>query len=294
MGELKKGMILAVIFFSLNAEAATPFEKCGLFFKSLFTSQPRIRLSIPKSNKVYPSSVEELLAMGEFQRALWKSKSLELNRTIKSFLKNSVVVETTMNIGGKSGARKVILEGWIDGKKIRTTAILKNSSVDREIAAHELDKLLGTDLTPMITTRQCGNQNCSIQLFVDNTISGKDLNIERWSGTDDPAVEMYDYLISNTDRHHENFLFTLDEHRLVAIDQGQTLGFHGFRNTLSPKGLNVKWDANTKKFFNSLKTLPDEKIIERLKPLLMKSELDDLLVRKKKLLEYLEKLTPDA
>lgn len=301
MGVFKKQKSIFTILFLLIVAAhppytfaANPFQKCELFLKNLFVSKPQIIKEPPAASKIYPNSASELLEMGELQRALWKSKSPVFHKQVEDFLQRAVIVSTETGIGGKSGAQKVLLEGIIDGKKIRVPAILKNSSVDREIAAHKIDQFLKTELTPLITVRQCGNQKCSIQLFVGDAVSGKDLNIERWSGYDDTTMDMYDYLISNTDRHHENFLITLDERRLVAIDHGQSLGFHGFRNTLSPKNLNIVWDEKTNKFFSELKNLSDEKIRNALEEFLTQNELEDLLIRKQKLIEYLEKSAANA
>jgi hypothetical protein len=95
-----------------------------------------------------------------------------------------------------------------------------------EIAAYELDKLLGLGMVPPTVERKIKDETGAAQLWVEN--------VERWDaknpprGPDDRAsalqsvrLKMFDQLIGNIDRNQGNLLYDSEFH-FVLIDHSRT------------------------------------------------------------------------
>jgi hypothetical protein len=91
-----------------------------------------------------------------------------------------------------------------------------------EIAAYELDQLLGLRLAPPTVERKIGGKRGSLQAWADQPLT----RFGQGPPPADPALaetylhaqRFFDYLIFNTDRHARNVMFGSDW-RPVAIDQ---------------------------------------------------------------------------
>lgn len=112
-----------------------------------------------------------------------------------------------------SGTQRGFLEGW-----------------RYEIAAYELDKLLGIGMVPPTVEKRFRGQLGSCQLWIDDTmlLRGKLTGGEADEAYRTPAwkrmgyiAQVFDNLIGNEDRHMGNVLVTADD-RCILIDHSRT------------------------------------------------------------------------
>ena len=103
----------------------------------------------------------------------------------------------------------------IEGTNLR--GIMKSYRVgDRnvgagEVAASEVDALLGVDAVPLTIARMNGAERVTVQLFVPNQ--------GRWGGANPREFAFFDDLVGQTDRNTPNYLNA--DGRLVRIDNEQ-------------------------------------------------------------------------
>jgi hypothetical protein len=144
---------------------------------------------------------------------------------------------------GITGSQKVELEHG--GRRVRAIFKMLHSKVDHEyrfakqsapvyrdsyrheIAAYELDKLLGLGLVPVAVEREIQGRRGSLQIWVERVlrifVHGQPPPDRQRADEQVHAVRLFDYLIFNTDRHFRNLLFT-ESWRPVLIDH--SLAFH--------------------------------------------------------------------
>lgn len=90
-----------------------------------------------------------------------------------------------------------------------------------ERAAYLVDRFLGFNFVPPTTIREIDGRTGSLQRFIGDAKSGKELlGEEKEKIPDDEKMKLniFDFLISNTDRHSGNYL--VKDGRIVAIDHG--------------------------------------------------------------------------
>jgi hypothetical protein len=108
-------------------------------------------------------------------------------------------------------------------------------SYRHELAAYELDKLLGFGLVPATVQREIDGRKGSLQAWVERTLA-------RFAPAQPPAdmrraheamhaMRLFDYLVFNTDRHVRNVVFRPDW-RPTAIDN--SIAFHAFQRPFRP------------------------------------------------------------
>jgi hypothetical protein len=153
---------------------------------------------------------------------------------IEGFLKNADVVDRVKLGTGITNPEKVTLE--LDGK----TAYAIFKSVDKdsdnwryEIAAYELDKLLGLGMVPPTVERRIGGRKGGLQHWVTGITMEKteelsgDMEVWRQQVS---VMWLFDDLIANIDRHLNNAMVSPDE-RLILIDNSKT--FRSYRELLN-------------------------------------------------------------
>ena len=110
-----------------------------------------------------------------------------------------------------------------------------------EIAAYELDKLLGLGMVPATVERSYGGKKGSLQFWIDTKMS----EAERVQKKMQPPskfdweeqvarIRLFDNLIYNTDRHLNNLLIT-EDWKIRLIDHSRT--FRPFDQVKDPKQL---------------------------------------------------------
>lgn len=100
-----------------------------------------------------------------------------------------------------------------------------------EVAAHKVDGYLGFDLTPPVTLATRGADKASLMRYV----KGDDIKVPTQalgrivSDLDVQRLEVFDFIIANTDRHDGNYFINTATSRPVAIDNG--MGFFSMRGS---------------------------------------------------------------
>jgi hypothetical protein len=148
---------------------------------------------------------------------------------IEHFLKKADITERVKVGEGVTNPEKVTLE--MDGKVLH--AIYKKVDEDYdswrfEVAAYELDKLLGLGMVPPTVERRSRGRRGCLQLWVQGT------TLDRFEGEPQDHVAwrrqvsvmwLFDDLISNIDRHMNNAIVSPDD-RLILIDNSKTFRFY--------------------------------------------------------------------
>src|SRR5215813_2041483 len=110
-----------------------------------------------------------------------------------------------------------------------------------EVAAYEMDKLLGLGMVPATVERTYDGKHGSLQLWVDSKMT----EAERVKNKLQPPrpfeweeqvarIKMFDNLVYNTDRHMNNLLIT-EDWKIRLIDHSRT--FRPFDQLKDPKAL---------------------------------------------------------
>jgi hypothetical protein len=179
-----------------------------------------------------------------------------------------------------------------------------------EVAAYELDKLLGIGMVPPTVERSVGGNQGSLQLWVTGSTmeerEGSLLDVERWR--DQVSVMwLFDDLVANVDRHLNNGMVSPGQ-RLMLIDNSRS-----FRDTVELRNdLNAKVDGTNARFWGmaldaKLEPFPTRyprPLVERLRSVTdreIKGAVDryvwgwrqrQLLERRKRILQRLDSMGP--
>jgi hypothetical protein len=108
-----------------------------------------------------------------------------------------------------------------------TESLNEGDRFEYEIAAYELDRLLGLDLIPVTVPRTVNGRPGAVQFWVEGAINARQmiearLAPEGWCPIEPQynLMNVFDVLIHNTDRTHENLLLTRDWN-VVLIDHSR-------------------------------------------------------------------------
>ena len=147
---------------------------------------------------------------------------------LEHFLRKAKITERKKIGKGVTNPEKVTLE--LDG--VVRHAIFKR--VDKkhdnwrfEVAAYELDKLLGLGMVPPTVKRGIRGRKGCLQLWVTGTVmfefEGEFPDMDRWR-EQVSVMWLFDDLIANIDRHLNNAMVSPD-HRLMLIDNSKTFRY---------------------------------------------------------------------
>ncbi len=213
-----------------------------------------------------------------------------------AFLQTARIVRSRPLGSGVSGARKLLLD---DGK-VQHSAVFKDVDVHRhevtiikgvpeadfkdswryEVAAYELDKLLGMNLIPVTVERRIDEKDGSLQLWMDGcTTEAERLKSHRNPpDTSDWNRKMYkchlfDNLVYNSDSNMGNTLVT-PEYAIFKIDHTRA-----FRNQASLPNTQhlVSFSLS---LIQALERLDKSRLRECCRKYLSSAEMDSLLKRK--------------
>ena len=162
-------------------------------------------------------------------------------------------------------------------------------SYEAEVAAYELDKLLGLGMTPPTVVRRVGGNKGSLQYWVEDCklyrdVEDKTPKTPEWS-QQLSRMKMMDVLINNADRNAQNFLVDPDFH-IVLIDHSRAF-ISGKQLLKDPKKLPNQFD---RLLVEQLRALDRETLDGSLEELLMGGQIKGILERRDALLEHLDKL----
>ncbi len=155
-----------------------------------------------------------------------------------------------------------------------------------EIAAYELDRLLGLDMVPVTIERRVGSDLASVQMWVEDCKLVKDVDQKACPRPMDWAKQVcrqkaFDDLISNIDRNAGNLLVD-GEWNLILIDHTRAFASDKFPFELT---------RIDREFFARLKTLDEASVMKNVRPwLLGDSQARNILKRRDRIVALLEKL----
>ncbi len=234
-------------------------------------------------------------------------------QAIEHFLKKAKVTARKKIGTGVTKPEKVTLE--LDGA-VRHAVFKKiDEKFDNwrnEVAAYELDKLLGIGMVPPTVGRSVGGRMGCLQLWVTGSTmdehEGGFPDIEKWR--DQVSVMwLFDDLIANVDRHLNNAMAS-PGHRLMLIDHSRSFRDNEeLRNDLNAKvdGTNARlWgvepDAKLERFptryprslIGRLRSLTDKEIKDAIDRYVWGWKQKLVLERRKRILERVESMGPEA
>jgi hypothetical protein len=234
-------------------------------------------------------------------------------QAIEHFLKKAKVTARKKIGTGVTKPEKVTLE--LEGT-VRHAVFKKiDESSDNwrnEVAAYELDKLLGLGMVPPTVGRSVGGRMGCLQLWVTGATmdehEGGFPDLEKWR--DQVSVMwLFDDLIANVDRHLNNAMASTGN-RLMLIDHSRSFRDNeGLRNDLNAKvdGTNARlWALEPDVKLERFPTRYPRSVIERLRSLSdqeIKDAIDRyvwgwrqklVMDRRKRILERVESMGPGA
>ena len=160
-----------------------------------------------------------------------------------------------------------------------------------EIAAYQLDRLLGLDMVPPTVERRVGSDLASVQLWVEGCRVIKDVDQKACPKPVEWAKQVlrqkvFDNLIANIDRNQGNILVD-GEWNLILIDHSRAFG--------SDKMPFVKEMTRVDRaFFERLKALDEASVMKQVRPwVLGDGTARAILKRRDKIVAQLEKLAQE-
>jgi hypothetical protein len=132
-----------------------------------------------------------------------------------------------------------------------------------EIAAYELDRLLGLDMVPPTVERRVGSDLASVQLWVEGCRVLKDVDQKQCPKPVEWAMQVcrqrvFDNLVSNIDRNAGNMLVD-GEWNIILIDHSRAFGSD--RMPFMKEMTRVD-----RAFFERLKALDEASVMKRVRP----------------------------
>jgi hypothetical protein len=167
-----------------------------------------------------------------------------------------------------------------------TASLNEGDRFEYEIAAYELDRLLGLDMVPVTVPREVNGRPGAVQFFVEGAINARQmieagLKPEGWCPIEPQynLMNVFDVLIHNTDRTHENLLLTRDWN-VVLIDHSRAF-------TVRPQSPPLRYDEPIQvppALAARLAALDRAALERELGPWLHRRQIDAILKRRDRLL----------
>jgi hypothetical protein len=228
---------------------------------------------------------------------------------IEHFLREARITDRKKIGEGITNPEKVTLE--LDG--VVRYAVYKKVDKDHdswrnEVAAYELDKLLGLGMVPPTVPRSIHGRKGCLQLWVTGTtmskFEGTFPDIERWR-EQVSVMWLFDDLTANIDRHLNNAMIAPD-YRLMLIDNSKTFRYQKtLLNDLNATGTGtnarfwgVAYDANRERYetryprslIERLRKLSEKDIANAIKPYIWGQDRDLVLERRTLILSRVDSM----
>jgi len=228
---------------------------------------------------------------------------------IEHFLREAKITERKKLGEGITNPEKVTLE--LDG--VVRNAIFKKVDKDHdswrsEVAAYELDKVLGLGMVPPTVPRNVKGRKGCLQLWVTGTVmakfEGEFPDLEKWR-EQVSMMWLFDDLIANIDRHLNNAMVSPD-FQLMLIDNSKTFRYQKtLLNNLNASGTgthakfwNVVYDAGRESYetrypaslIEKLRRVSEDEIEKAIKPYVWGQNRGQVLERRELILRRLDEL----
>jgi hypothetical protein len=201
--------------------------------------------------------------------------------------------KATLQLDGKThfAVWKTIDEGPVSRKELESGVELQfQDSWRTEVAAYELDKLIGLGMVPATVERSYGGKRGSLQYWVDSAMTEQTRlekklsppNRVEWENQV-AKIRLFDNLIYNTDRHLDNLLIT-DDWTIRLIDHSRT--FRPFNDLKNPKLMTTF----SRTLLAKLETLNEPLLKEHLGKYLSPYQIQGLLKRRDAILALSKQL----
>lgn len=188
----------------------------------------------------------------------------------------------------------------IDERKLGVTKLERSSEFDFkdswkfEVAAYEIDKLLGLNMVPVTVEREYRGSRGSLQYWVDGCMLEKERldkklmppNPVRWTWQIH-KIRVFDKLIYNIDRNLGNILVTPDW-RCVMIDHSRSFKSIG---ELNPAGGDLQFFSRS--MMGALETLDETGLQKKCGEYMTLPEIQTTLQRKDLILQLYQKLVKE-
>jgi len=232
---------------------------------------------------------------------------------IEHFLREAKITERKKLGEGITNPEKVTLE--LDG--VVGNAIFKKVDKDHdswrsEVAAYELDKVLGLGMVPPTVPRSVKGRKGCLQLWVTGTVmakfEGEFPDVEKWH-EQVSVMWLFDDLIANIDRHLNNAMVSPD-YQLMLIDNSKTFRYQKtLLNDLNGSGTgthakfwNVAYDDARESYetrypaslIERLQRVSEDEIEKAIKPYIWGQNRDLVLERRELILRRLDELGREA
>jgi len=245
------------------------------------------------------------LAAGHAQEAATEASGVELTPAeMEEFLRTAEVMETEMLSTGVTGAMRATLakDALSHDAQIQTVDIFKREfqiggrtirnfrdSYRYNIAAYELDKLLGLDLVPVTVARPYKGKKAAFVLWIDPVMMTEATRMASNAMPPDAGlwnhqinrVRVFTQLIYDTDPNLGNLLIT-PQWRLWKVDL--TRSFRQFKQLMDESKL-LQIDQE---FYDALQTLTLESMKPTLGDQLSGPEMKSLLARRDRIIEIFD------
>jgi hypothetical protein len=223
---------------------------------------------------------------------------------IVHFLNTAQVVSSKQIGQGVTGARKVLLEK----EGLRVNAVFRDVRIseDRtlpsgtqvpfrdnyifECAAYELSRLLGLDNIPPTVEREIQGQEGSLQLWIEGAVTETDRRDQDYTLLDEESLSqqwqvmlVFDNLIFNDDRNRGNYLYD-PMGKMWMVDH--TRSFRTDEELPYPSGILY----SERRLWEGLQKLESSVMRTHLQRYLGPSELESLIKRKDRLVEYIQEM----
>lgn len=162
-------------------------------------------------------------------------------------------------------------------------------SYETEVAAYQVDRMLGLDMVPPTVVKEIDSQKGSLQLWVDGCrlyedVDGSSHETVSWEAQMS-RMRVFDILIGNWDRSPRNFMVD-DEWNVVLIDHSQAFSsthyLHEHMERMPPR-----FD---RKLIERAKRWDVEYLSFRFGRLLLRPQVNAIIVRRDALLRYIDDL----
>jgi hypothetical protein len=228
---------------------------------------------------------------------------------IEDFLHNAKIVKDKSLGTGVTNPHKFTL----DNGKVQAFAVWKNIDEHRfgvtqlggpggpevdfkdswkfEVAAYELDKLLGLDMVPPTVERTYKGTKGSLQIWVPNCMTEGE-RMQKQLNPPDPIlwkqqtskVRVFDALVYNIDRNQGNLLID-PTWKIYMIDHSRT-----FKNLDALKS-SIQLTYFSRSLMDAIQKLDKTALVQHCGKYLMSTEIDNLLKRRDLLEQAYQKLT---